>query len=179
MDDTYSAAFGETGPAAPEIASGAPEGAPEDPRTFLTFRIGGQTFALPVAPVREILDEQPVASLPETPPDVLGLIDVRGEGVMVVDIAHRLGVRSQREADRRIVVLERAGAGARPLGVFADQVLSVVELGGDEIEPAPAADRAGRAILNGVARLNGDLVLVLDHGALLGASSDDPFDFAG
>jgi purine-binding chemotaxis protein CheW len=98
----------------------------EDHQVFLTFRLGSQYFALSVEPVREILDEQPVAILPDAPADVVGLIDVRGEGVMVMDVSHRLGVVARTDHGRRIVVVERTGDDGRPVGVLADQVLSVV-----------------------------------------------------
>lgn len=151
----------------------------DDPRTFLTFAIGGQFFALSVDPVREILDQQPLALLPEAPADVIGLIDVRGEGVMVMDIAARLGVMGGSGRDRRIIVLERPEAGQRPVGVLADQVHSVVELPATAIEAPPAAGRGRPGLLQGVARLGGHLTLVLDHRNLLGdaAPADDMFDF--
>lgn len=165
-----------------------------DPQTFLTFGIGGQFFALTVDTVREILDEQPMATLPEAPPDVLGLIDVRGEGVMVMEVSRRLGVRPSLDHGRRIVVIERTagtdrGEGparparaARPVGVIADQVQSVVEIPPEGIEPAPRAPggAGGRdsGLLRGVARLNGQLVMVLDHRILLGEGGGDIFDFA-
>ena len=153
-----------------------------DPQTFLTFGIGGQFFALTVDTVREILDEQPMATLPEAPPDVLGLIDVRGEGVMVMEVSRRLGVRPGLDHGRRIVVIERAAGAARPVGVIADQVQSVVEIPPEGIEPAPQAPggAGGRdsGLLRGVARLNGQLVMVLDHRILLGEGGGDIFDFA-
>lgn len=155
----------------------APETA--EPQTFLTFSLGGQFFALSVAPVREILDEQPVAILPEAPSDVVGLIDVRGEGVPVIDVSRRLGVIATADRDRRIVVLEQTGGDGRPVGVFADQVLSVVEIANGGIEAAPRGSAAsgGAPLLRGVARIGGHLVMVLDHRRLLGNPSDDLFDF--
>lgn len=151
----------------------------EDPTIYLTFGIGGQLFALEVETVREILDEQPMAVLPEAPPDVLGLIDVRGEGVMVMDVSHRLGVQPDAARGRRIVVVERGGATGRSVGVIADQVLSVVEIAPDGIEPAPQMGPGGprNGLLRGVARLNGRLVMLLDQGLLLGDGTEDIFDF--
>lgn len=151
----------------------------EDPIIYLTFGIGGQLFALEVGMVREILDEQPMAILPEAPPDVLGLIDVRGEGVMVMDVSHRLGVQPDAAGGRRVVVIERDGTSGRSVGVIADQVLSVVEIAPDGIEPAPRMGHGGprNGLLRGVARLNGRLVMLLDKGLLLGDGTEGMFDF--
>ena len=163
----------------PGFAPNAPDHHTEEPQTFLTLRLGGQHFALSVAPVREILDEQPVATLPEAAADVIGLIDVRGESVMVMDVSRRLGVVPEADRNRRIVVLERPGDSGRPVGVFADQVLSVVEIAAADIEDAPRAQGGGPVprLLQGIARLGGKMVLVLDHQALLGGGDDDLFDF--
>jgi purine-binding chemotaxis protein CheW len=169
--------------AGPVTGNGAPAGLPPgdagDPQTYLTLRLGGQHFALSVAPVREILDEQPVAALPGAPPDVAGLIDLRGESVMVMDVARRLGVIPEADRNRRIIVIERGQPGERPVGVFADQVLSVVEIAGAEIEvpPQTRGGTAGPVLVQGVARLGGHLVLLLDHRTLLGDTDDDLFDF--
>lgn len=163
----------------PGFANGQPGPDPEEPKTFLTLRLGGQHFALSVAPVREILDEQPVATLPEASSDVIGLIDVRGESVIVMDVSRRLGVVPEADHSRRIVVLERQGDFGRPVGVLADQVLSVVEIAAADIEDAPRSPEAGQArrLLQGIARLGGHMVLVLDHAALLDGGDDDVFDF--
>lgn len=148
----------------------------EDTLTCLTFRLGGQYFAVSVAPVREILDEQRVAILPDAPPDVVGLIDVRGESVMVMDVSHRLGVRTQAEADRRIIVLERPGRDRRPVGVLAEQVLSVIEMPAAAIE-AIEQTQGAPGLVRGVARVEGQLVIVLDHPVLLGDRTDEIADY--
>lgn len=152
----------------------------EDPDAFLTFSIGRQCFAVSVAPVREILDEQPFTPLPDSSSEVVGLIDARGEGVAVYDISHRLGVMPELERGRRIILMERKGNDTRPIGIIADSVLSVVELTQDEIEAPPGGRKegGGSALVKGVARIAGGLVLVLDHRHVIGEEADDLFDFA-
>lgn len=151
-----------------------------DPSTFVTFELAGQVFAVDVAHVREVLDMQPIARLPNADGDVLGMIDVRGESIAVIDLPSRLGMmRGDCQSDARIVVMEMPVGDDRPphpFGVIADRVLSVVEIAPAGIEPAPAALNGRRSpALTGVARTGGVLTMVLDLGRLFGGSDD--FDF--
>ena len=87
-----------------------------------------------------ILDLQKITRLPNTPMDVLGVVDVRGASVPIVDLKSRLGfppVELGEEA--RIVMLEiDAGAGQKPLGILADRVRNDDQIAPDEIEPSPS-----------------------------------------
>ena len=59
---------------------------PDEAKTFVTLELCDQLFALEVSCVREILDPQQLTKLPDAPHDLLGMIDVRGEAVVVLDI---------------------------------------------------------------------------------------------
>lgn len=155
----------------------------EEPKTYVTFDMGEQTFAVEVRSVREILDLQRISRLPNAPSDVMGVIDVRGEGIAVVDLAARLGIRlGGRDGEGRIIVFElEQGAISTPIGVTADRVLSVVEIADAEIEATPSTLTAWNSTaVQGVTRLNGALTMVLDLSAVfdLGVSAPGPFDFS-
>jgi purine-binding chemotaxis protein CheW len=127
--------------------------------------------------VREILDLQPLSPLPNAPRDLLGMIDVRGEGLAVLDLADRLGfaARGADAGDARILVLERAGQA--PVGVIADRVRDVLEIPPDQVDPPPAIPGGWRPdAVHGVARLDGRIAYVLDLDAIL-APNDAAFDF--
>lgn len=80
--------------------------------TVVTFGIGSALFALPVAPVVEILDAREIAPLPRAPAHLLGLIDRRGASVPVVDLRRLLGQPDRDDTpDTRIVVLSLAAPG--------------------------------------------------------------------
>jgi len=155
-----------------------PEAASE-PQTYVTFELSGQVFAVSVAHVREILDLQPIARLPNAPSDLLGMIDVRGEGIAVIDLAARLGLMGGMEVEEgRIVVFEFGADGSIAVGVIADRVLSVVEIHDSDIETAPSAlTRWDASVLRGVSRVAGRLTLLLALDELFGKDAQDPFDF--
>lgn len=165
---------------------------PDEPRiaetaTYITFVLAGQTFAADVSDVREILDLQVIAALPNAPSDVLGIFDLRGEGIAVVDIGARLGLRTaDAQPGCRIIVLDLRFDEGSAIGIIAEAVRDVVELSPDRIDPVPRVPGDWQApSLSGVARLNGALVYVLNLRQVLdvsgpGATSGipGPFDFA-
>lgn len=150
-----------------------------EPRTYVTFELAEQIFAVDVADVREILDLQPISKLPNAPPDLLGMIDVRGEGIAVIDLPSRLGLMSQNSPkDSRIVVFELGASPRKPVGVIADQVLSVVAIVETDIEPSPEAMTHWQpGAMTGVARVEGQLIMMLALDQLFGTNVPGPFDF--
>lgn len=150
-----------------------------EPHTYVTFELAGQVFAVNVGNVREILDLQPISRLPNAPSDLLGMIDVRGEGIAVMDLPSQLGLSNQTNPeDGRIVVFELGPEPRKPIGVIADRVLSVVAIAGADIEPAPEAMARWQAeAMIGVARLEGRLTMMLTLDRLFGAAQSGPFDF--
>jgi purine-binding chemotaxis protein CheW len=106
---------------------------------FVTLGIEREVFAVPVEAVLEILDMQPVFRVPETPPYMLGLIDLRGRSVPVLDLRAKLGLPSVPPTETtRILVLE-VEVGGRPLflGLVADRVIEVLAFSAGDIEPPP------------------------------------------
>lgn len=146
--------------------------------TLVTFLLAGQRLALDVGHIREILDLQPVAQVPNAPSDVLGVIDVRGEAIPMIDLADRLALRGGGNAtEARIIVLDLgASALGSVAGFEADAVLNVVDVPLDAIEAVPVAtaSRHRTAAVKGMARIDGTLYMVIDLAALL-TDGHNPF----
>jgi len=100
---------------------------------FVTLGIDRETFALPVETVREILDMCEISRLPNAPAQLLGMIDVRGTCVPVIDLRTKFGLpRIEATASTRILVLELQQEGQTTLiGLVADRVFEVTGLDGD------------------------------------------------
>lgn len=106
---------------------------------FVTLGIDRDVFAIPVSLVREILDMRPMSRVPEAPAHLAGLVDVRGQGVPVVDLRIRLGLPPAPPGDAtRILVLE-AGIGSRSvrIGLVVDRVFEVTPLDDGALEAPP------------------------------------------
>ncbi len=138
---------------------------------YVTLGVGDELFAAPVSRVQEILDMRPIARLPQAPPHLLGMIDVRGQGVPVLDLRLTLGMAGAEDNENtRIVVLSIAAAsGEVVLGLRADRVFEVTVLDSDTLDPPPAIQTgwSGHCI-EGIGRRNGLFVTVLDLDRLLG-----------
>jgi purine-binding chemotaxis protein CheW len=132
---------------------------------YLTFGVENEQFALPVERVREVLDVRPLSRLPNAPPYVLGLIDVRGSSLVVVDLRSKFGFSPAPPTNRTRIVVVEAVVEGRPvgLGLMADCVFAVSDLGGVELEPAPSIGQRWRAeFVIGVGRDNGRFVVAID-----------------
>lgn len=144
--------------------------------TFVTFELGRQIFGVGVTHVREILDRQTVSLLPNAPADCIGVIDTRGASIPMIDLARRLGlVAAEAGNDTRIIVFELDGeTSTEAVGIVAERVLDVTRIAADAVEPAPQAARSpGNGQVEGLARLDGQLVVLLDIASLLGRHGQD------
>ena len=115
---------------------------------------------------------RPIARLPQAPANLLGMIDVRGLGVPVVDLRLTLGLPPAADTENtRIVVLSLCGKdGELRLGLRADRVFEVTVLDDAELDPPPAIGGTwGGRCIAGIGRRNGNFVTVLDLEALLGS----------
>jgi purine-binding chemotaxis protein CheW len=133
--------------------------------SYLTFKLGDELFATDVARVREILDLCPFTKIPTAPPYLLGLVNVRGAAVPVVDLRTKFGL--PRVADTvlsRIVVLELELDGEQTVvGGLADAVQEVLELDHDQLREAPRLAMRWRAdMIRGIGKKGEQFVIVLD-----------------
>lgn len=136
-----------------------------DERQFVSLGIADEVFAVPVESVLEILDMQPTFRIPETPAHVLGLIDLRGRSVPVLDLRLKLGLAAIAATETtRILVLEVDVDGRRlVLGLVADRVIEVMALASADIEPAPDVGSRWRSdYIAGVGHRDGKFVVIFD-----------------
>jgi purine-binding chemotaxis protein CheW len=132
---------------------------------YLTFGLAGETFAVPVRQVREVLDLQRVARIANAPALLLGMIDVRGQGIPVIDLARKLALpASKRSEHTRILVLEVARQGRQlVVATIADAVHEVTQLAGAAVEPPPEFGEAwDSSFMRGLGRRDGAFVTLLD-----------------
>ena len=140
---------------------------------YLTFTLAQELFAVDIHAVREIIEYGHLTSVPMMPPSILGVINLRGAVVPVIDLGLRFGGNATVIGPRTcIVILEiAAGDSLRVIGMVVDAVNEVLELSHEQIEPAPSFGKRIRAdFIRGMGKLNERLVVLLDVGKVL---SDD------
>jgi purine-binding chemotaxis protein CheW len=138
----------------------------------VTFGLGAETFAVPVALVREILDHREAFRIPNGPDWLLGLTDVRGQGVSTIDFRLRLGLpRAEPTPATRILVLDVPLADrVLVLGLVVDRVLEVSAFPEDTIEAAPDVGvRWPSDYIAGVVRGAGGFVVLIDVARIFSA----------
>lgn len=137
---------------------------------YLTFALGGEMFAIGILHIKEIIEYGGLTEVPMMPGFIRGVINLRGAVVPVVDIVARFG-RHPAEITRRscIVIIEVETDGAvQDVGVVVDSVSEVIDIPGNEIEPAPAFGARIRAdFISGMGKVGGKFVIILDVNRVL------------
>lgn len=140
----------------------------------VTFGLGEEVFAVPVTMVREILDYRPASRVPGGPAWMLGITDVRGQGVPMIDLRARLGLSPvDATLATRVLIVDLALADRTlSLGLVVDRVIAVATYERDRLEPAPDIGMRWRSDhIAGVVREPDGFVIVIDVAAVF--STDD------
>jgi purine-binding chemotaxis protein CheW len=150
----------------PRDASANPPAAGDRPRKVVPFFIGDQLFGIPVLDVRDVLPPQPITSFHPAPPEIAGLLNLRGRIVTALEIRHRLGLsRAQAPNASASIVVEHAG---ELYSILVDRIGDVIGLATGDIEPgAPSIHPLWRDILAGVYRVKDRLLVLMDSDRLL------------
>ena len=137
------------------------------------FRIGRETFGLPISIVREIVRVPEITAVPNAPDYIEGVINLRGRIIPVVDLRKRFGEKSfEANKKNRIVVVELE---SRLVGLIVNSASEVLRISPSEIDEPHNVFREGELnYITGIGKLNGRLVILLDlnkvlqHGELNG-----------
>jgi purine-binding chemotaxis protein CheW len=153
----------------PVNASAATRLAHAEPTQYLTFMLAGETFALGILAVKEIIEYHSLTVVPMMPDCVRGVINLRGAVVPVMDLQARFG-RKPSEVTKRtcivIVEVQTADQESQVIGVVVDAVNEVLDIDATDIEPAPAfGARIRTDFIHGMGKVKGKFVILLnaDH----------------
>ncbi len=132
------------------------------------FRIGHETFGLPIALVQEIVRPPEITKVPHAPDYVEGVMNLRGRIVPVIDLRRRFGQNSSEDNKKnRVLVVEIE---ARAVGLIVDSASEVLKIGEAQIEPPPSVlAETGTSYVTGVAKHNGRLIILVDLARILHA----------
>jgi len=136
-------------------------------RRLLTFGTGGECYAFPGLRVREILQVAHISPVPGSPPSVLGVINLRGRVVPVVDLGANMGLAASIIGRMSVIVVLLPGEDDAPVGVLVDEVFEVIEVSAEDMSLPPeivAMVAPGR--LAAVVRRQESVVFVLSAEAL-------------
>jgi purine-binding chemotaxis protein CheW len=139
---------------------------------WVTYRLGEETYGINVMQVQEVLRYTEIAPVPGAPDYVLGIINLRGNVVTVIDTRARFGLPPAEMTDNtRIVIIE---SDEQVVGILVDSVAEVVYLRSSEIDSAPNVGTEESAkFIQGVSNRDGELLILVDLNKLL---SDEEWD---
>ncbi len=130
-------------------------------KQFSTFFVDGQFFGVPVQQVQEVIRYQEMTRIPLVPRVIRGLINLRGQIVVAVDLRRRLNVSDRAPDQLPMNVVIRTADGA--VSLLVDEIGDVLEVEDATFEPAPdTLQSASRELVQGVHKLPNQLLLILD-----------------
>ena len=139
---------------------------------WVTFKLENEIYGINVMQVREVLRHTEIAPVPGAPDYVLGIINLRGNVVTVIDTRSRFGLMQGEITDNtRIIVIESE---RQVIGILVDSVAEVVYLRSSEIDTTPSVGTEESAkFIQGVSNRDGKLLILVDLNKLL---SEDEWD---
>lgn len=127
--------------------------------THVRVQVAGEQYALPVETVLEVAERGEITPVPGAPPDVIGVRNIHGQVIPVIDMAGRLGLDRDTEAPLIVVAQD----GGRQAALAVDEVLAVGEI-------PEASNETESDLLAGAAAIEGSLVGIVNVAAVLGGS---------
>ena len=130
-------------------------------RQLVVFELAGEEFGVDINKVKEIIRWEEVTRIPNTPPYIKGVINLRGNIIVINDLAMKLGLPSKDvDDDTRILVVE---VGDNTVGIIVDSATEVIRLDGSQIQEAPSmiTSNIDRSFIEGVGLLDEKRLLTL------------------
>ena len=130
-------------------------------RELIAFRIGDQEFCVNIMSVREIRGWTPATALPHAPPFVMGVINLRGVVLPIVDLAGRLGMKTTEPTPRHVIIVTQVKS--RVIGLLVDAVSDILTVTDDNIQPTPeVSSDLERQYARGILAMEGRMICLLE-----------------
>ena len=136
---------------------------------YLTFRLGGEEYGIDILRVQEIRSYENPTRIANAPAHILGVVNLRGVIVPVVDLRIKLGCeKAEYNGLTVVIVLNVKG---RVVGAVVDSVSDVLELPREQVRPAPemASSTVDTAFITGIASVGERMLILMDIEALMGS----------
>lgn len=147
-------------------ASQEPPAARQETRAgkYLTFHLDREEYAIHVLKVREIMGVQHITAVPQTPPEVKGVINLRGRVIPVIDLRLKFGLPEKEYGQRTcIIVVQVNGEASGQMGIIVDEVSEVANLTAGDIQDTPDfGGGVNTPYLLGMAKIKGKVKILLD-----------------
>ena len=134
---------------------------------YLTFALGSEEYGVEILKVQEIRGYAPITPIPNTPPHVMGVMNLRGAIVPVVDLRRTLGMAAAEYTPFTVIVVVTVGT--RAMGLIVDAVSDVLDVDRGAMQATPDfGTQVDARFVRGLVRAAGKLVILLDIERVLG-----------
>lgn len=132
---------------------------------FVTLIAGGQNFCIEITQIREIRRWSPITILPHSPTHVLGVINLRGAVIPIIDLAAKLGFARIEPTERHVIII--TSIDKTIVGLLVESVSEILGIGSDMVRETPRGpeDATTRAIL-GVIPIGDDMTKIINLATL-------------
>lgn len=137
----------------------------------LTFTLGDETYGVDILRVQEIRGYSTVTRIPQAPAHVLGVLNLRGSIVPIVDMRMRFNLQRAEYTPLTVIIVltVQSAAGRRDFGVVVDGVSDVIDVAVGDIKPAPElGTHVSTEFIEGLAAVSDRMVMLLDIDQLIG-----------
>jgi purine-binding chemotaxis protein CheW len=142
---------------------------------YMTFKLAEEVYGLEILKVREIIGMMDVTRVPRTSDFIRGVINLRGKVIPVMDLRLKFGMNKTEATDQTVIIvvqLTTKEEGDFTMGILVDEVLEVLFIKGDQIEPPPNFGNAAidAEFILGVGKADKRVIFLLDIGKVLTSS---------
>ncbi len=134
-------------------------------RQYLTFTLAGELYGVDIAQISEVMDYMPITRIPKTPDFLLGIINLRGKALPVVDMRLKFNLENiKRTVNTCIIITEVLMENEKAImGALADSVQEVFEIHSKDIEPPPKMGaKINTEFIQGMARYDNQFIIIID-----------------
>jgi purine-binding chemotaxis protein CheW len=138
---------------------------------YLTFALGPEEYGLEILKVREIIGYMEITAVPQTPHEVKGVINLRGQVIPVVDLRAKFGMETAEITEESCIIVVEISHGNRncSMGIVVDHVQEVLDIKGQDIEEAPQfGSSVDTNFILGMGKIGDTVKILLDIDRVLG-----------
>jgi len=138
---------------------------------YMTFKLAAEEYGLEIMKVREIIRLMEITRVPRTRDFMRGVINLRGRVIPVVDLRLKFGMEKTESTDQTVIIVVQfsGGSGEITIGILVDEVLEVLSIAEENIEPPPSFGTAvvDTQFILGVGKAEKRVIFLLDIGKVL------------
>jgi purine-binding chemotaxis protein CheW len=134
-------------------------------KKLVVFELADELYGVDIFDVREIVGDTPVTRIPRAPDFLEGVVNLRGKLIPVIDLRKRFGfAKREKTRETRVIIADVSG---KEVGLVVDSVREVATVEENSIEPAPAMTTMNAAFLEGLAKIDNKLIIIIRLDMLL------------